>query len=125
MTIRSDALKWLAAQRIKGGHVVASKRYTPDESWTKAKAWWIQVPASAIRAGQTIHIVCETEPGSKAFRRLEVPASYFQQHLDALATIGDDKINLFLAAEPGIEFQDQRGPGRIPFAQFEQRSPAA
>ena len=35
-----------------------------------------------------------------------------------IATIGDDKINLFLSAEPGEEFVDQRGPGRLSFARF-------
>ena len=120
MTIRSDALRWLEARGITGGYVASSKRYAPDESWTKEKAWWVQVPASAIRAGQDIHIVCQADFGSRDFRYLRVPAQYFQEHLDDLATIGDDKINLFLAAEDGMEFQDQRGPGRISFAQFEQ-----
>ncbi len=119
MTLRADALRWLAARKVQGGHVVTSKRYAPDESWTKEKAWWIQVPAAAVREGKTIHIVCETEPGAKSFRHLQVPAEFFQEHLDAFATIGDDKINLFLSADEGIEFEDQRGPGHVSFAQFE------
>lgn len=121
MTIRSDALRWLAARGVKGGHVITSKRYASDESWTKEKAWWAQVSAAAIRAGKVIHIVCEAEHGANTFRHLRVPAEFFQKHLDDFATIGDDKINLFLAADDGIEFEDQRGPGRISFAQFEQR----
>lgn len=121
MSIRSEALRWLAARGIKGGHVVTSKRYAPEESWTKEKAWWAQVPAAAIRSGKMIDIVCETEPGAKTFRHLRVPADFFQKHLDDFATIGDDKINLFLAADKGIEFEDQRGPGRISFKEFERR----
>jgi len=120
MSIRSDALRWLAARGIKGGHVVTSKRYRPDESWTKEKAWWVQVPASAVRDVETIHIVCEAEPGKRDFRYLKVPATFFLEHLDDFATIGEDKINLFLAAEEGLEFEDQRGPGRVSFAAFEQ-----
>lgn len=120
MTIRSDALSWLRVHNISGGHLVASKRYAPDESWTKEKAWWIQVPASAIRAGKTIHILCQSQPGTKQFRHLEVPAQFFQEHLDDLATIREDKINLFLAADEGVEFEDQRGSGHVSFARFEQ-----
>jgi hypothetical protein len=120
MTIRSEALRWLDSRHVHVGHVVTSKRYAPDESWTKEKAWWIQVPAAAIREGQIIDIVCEAEPGTHRFRHLRVPAAFFQQHFDQFATIGDDKINLFLAAEEGREFEDQRGPGRISFASFEQ-----
>jgi hypothetical protein len=121
MTIRSDALRWLAARGVVGGHVVISKLYAPDESWTKEKAWWVQIPPSAIREEKTIHIVCEAEPGAGQFRYLRVPAVFFHQHLDSFATIGEEKINLFLAADAGIEFEDQRGPARISFARFEQR----
>lgn len=122
MNIRAQALRWMAAKQPGSkGHVVASKRYAPDESWTKEKAWWVQVPAAAIRDGKTIEILCEVERGSGTFRHLRVPAAYFQQHLDALATIGDDKLNLLLSAEPGSEFRDERGPGRVSFARFEQR----
>jgi hypothetical protein len=121
MTIRSQALEWLAGRGTTSeGHIVASKRYAPEESWTAEKAWWIQVPSSAIRADKEIHILCEAERGAGTFRHLKVPASYFQEHLDELATIGDDKINLFLSAEPGAEFRDERGPGHVSFAQFEQ-----
>ena len=74
-----------------------------------------------MRSGKTIHILCEAEPGAKRFRHLQVPANFFEQHLDEFATIGDDKINLFLSDDDGMEFEDQRGPGRVSFAQFEQR----
>lgn len=49
-----------------------------------------------------------------------MPADFFQQHMNDFAIIGDDKINLFLSADEGIEFEDQRGPGKVSFAQFEQ-----
>jgi hypothetical protein len=99
---------------------VTSKRYGPEESWTREKAWWIQIPWSAVRAGKVIHIVCEREPGSGDFRHLQVPAAFFLEHERDFATLQPDKINLFLAAETGIEFQDQRGPGRVSLAGFEQ-----
>jgi len=121
MTLRSEAIRWLAARKAGPGHIVTSKRYSPDESWTKSKAWWVQVPASAVRAGKTIHIVREAEPSSHRFRHLEVSAAFFQERLDDFATIGDDKINLFLSADEGLEFEDQRGPGRVSFACFERK----
>ena len=120
MTLRAEAKQWLAARKVPSGHLVTSKRYAPEESWTRGKAWWIQVPWSAVRAGKLIDIVCEAEPGSGEFRHLQVPAAFFLEHERDLATLRPDKINLFLAADPGIEFQDQRGPGRVSFARFEQ-----
>lgn len=120
-TIRAAAIRWLNRRNVPPGHVVTSKRYRPDESWTKSKAWWIQVPLSAINAGRLIHIVCEIEPGSRDFRHLQVPATFFQSNMTAFALIGTDKINLFLSADDGIEFHDERGPGGVSFARFEVR----
>jgi hypothetical protein len=122
MTIRAKALRWLARRgRIANSHIVTSKLYAPEKSWTVARAWWIQIPKTAIRAGKTIEILCEASPGADLFRHLRVPAHFFQDQLDAFATIGDDKINLYLSAEPESELQDLRGPGSVPFAQFEIR----
>lgn len=67
-----------------------------------------------------IDIVCEVDAGEGRFRHLRVPAAFFQQHLDDFAIIREDRINLFLAAEEGQEFEDKRGPGRISLASFEQ-----
>ena len=101
MTVRSKAIRWLAAHKAPAGHPVTSKFYVPEESWTRARAWWVQSPAAAIRQNAVIHILCEAEPGSQSFRWLQVPDGFFKDHLDDFATIGDNKINLLLSAEPG------------------------
>jgi hypothetical protein len=121
LTLRSAAIEWLSERNAPPGHIVASKRYRPDESWTKSKAWWIQVPLTAIEAGNVIHIMCEAEPGSRAFRHLQVPAAFFKARLRKFALIGEKKVNLFLSADDGIEFRDERGTGKVSFAQFEVR----
>jgi hypothetical protein len=64
---------------------------------------------------------CEADAGAEHFHHLRVPAEFFQAHLDGFATIGDDKINLFLSAEPESELEDQRGPSHVSFARFEIR----
>lgn len=56
---------------------MTSKRYAPDESWTKEKAWWIQVPAAAIKEGKTIHIVCEAERRANRFATSKCPRTFF------------------------------------------------
>jgi hypothetical protein len=126
MTIRAQALRWLAARKPDTpGPVYASKRYAPGESWTREKAWWIQIPDAAIRRSNTIHILCEAETGAGSFRHLQVPAAYLAEHRTAFATIGGDKLNLFLSAEPGAEFRDVRGPGKVSLRQFERADTAA
>ena len=70
-----------------------------------------------------IDIVCEAANQGERFHHLQVPAAFFEQRLSDFALIGADSINLFLAMEPGMEFQDQRGPGKVSFAQFEVVTP--
>lgn len=122
LTIRQRAQRFLAKRGIRGGHLVTSKLYRPEESWTKDSAWWVQIPWSAVRAGKAIHIVLEAAPHSADLRYLQVPAAYFREHERGLAIQEPDKISLFLAADPECEFEDRRGSGRIPFAQFEESS---
>jgi hypothetical protein len=122
MTIRASALRWLCSRNVSEGHVVASKFYMPDESWTKDKAWWIQIPLFAVEFEEMVHILCQSAPRSAEFRHLQVPASFLAEHRNDFAMIGDDKINLFLTATRGSEFRDLRGPGKISFARFEQGS---
>lgn len=72
--------EWMRAQDIDAGHVVTSKFYPPEQSWTGDDAWWFQVPARAIRDGEAIHMVREAAPNDAAFRYLKVPAEFFEAH---------------------------------------------
>ena len=119
MNLRQRAKRYLARLGIGGGHLVTSKFYRPEESWTKDKAWWVQIPWAPVRAGETIHIVLEASPGSLELRHLVVPAAYFVENERHLALLAPDKINLFLGAASNIELVDQRGSGRVSFRQFE------
>ena len=125
MNVRERAKRFLHKRGIKGGQLVTSKFYTPEESWTKDQAWWIKVPRAAIRAGKTIHIVLEAGPQSTELRHLMVPAAYFVEHERSLSVQEPDQFSLFLGADAHDLFVDRRGPGRVPFAQFEQRGSAA
>jgi hypothetical protein len=120
MNLRQRAKRHLAGHGFHGGHLVTSKFYRPDESWTKDKAWWVQIPWSAVRAGKAIHVVLEASPGSLELRHLMVPAAYFVEKARDLAVLAPDKINLFLGASSEIDLVDQRGPGGVSFRQFEQ-----
>jgi hypothetical protein len=125
LSIRQRAERFLRKRGIKGGHLVTSKFYTPEESRTKDQAWWVQVPWSAVRAGKTIHIVLEAKPRSLELRHLQVPAIYFIEHERHLSFQTAETLSLFLAADEHELFVDRRGPGRIPFAQFEREAGAA
>ena len=123
MTIRSRALRWLAARhRVRDGDIVTSRYYPAAESWTGRDAWWVQVPVHRVRAlgaSGAVHVVCEAGPGSPEFHYLRIPASFLRERLAELDTPGDGRmVSLFLSAEPETLFRDERGAGKVEFGEF-------
>lgn len=128
MSVRSAALRWLAsAHGVRDGDIFTSRYYPAAESWTGREAWWVQVPVHRVEAlgAGVVHLVCEAapgaagRPGARAFHYLRVPAAYLRARLADLDRPGDGRVvSLFLSAEPGARFRDERGAGRVAFAEF-------
>lgn len=122
MSVRSAALRWLAATHgVRDADIFTSKLYLPEQSWTGRAAWWVQIPVHRIAAvgGGAVHLVCEARPGARDFHYLRVPAAYLREHLPALDVPGDGQaVSLFLAAELDSLFRDERGAGQVAFGQF-------
>lgn len=122
MSVRSAALRWLAATHgVRDADIFTSRLYPPAESWTERAAWWVQIPVHRIAAIGTgaVHLVCEAHVGGHGFHYVRVPAAYLREHLAVLDVPGDGRaVSLFLSAEPDSLFRDERGPGRVQFAQF-------
>jgi len=58
-------------------------------------------------------------PEEPRFYYLRVPAAYLRERLDALDAPGDGRmVSLFLSADPGRLFRDERGAGQLEFRQF-------
>lgn len=121
MSIRNTALAWLRNNHhVTHGDIFTSKLFVPEHSWTGHDAWWIRLPIERLRrdGADFIHIVCELEPRKNEFHYLKVPCSYFLQHQHQFATIGKDKLNLFLSAQAENLFQEQRGHPNVRFQHF-------
>lgn len=119
MSIRALALDWLATRhRVGKGRILTSKYYAPDESWSGADAWWIQIPLAALDQDPFLHVVVQQAPGSTEFRYLRLPTAYLRQYAKGLATVKDTHLSLVLDAGPQT-FIDRRGGAGVPFAQFE------
>jgi len=117
-TIRKRALEWAKTRFGELSEpVYCSKHYEPNKSWTGAKAWWIRVPLEIIERNRHIYILLEKYRTSDNFFCLKIPTSYFKENESGLAKL-DNRINLFLSAEEGHLFQDQRGQGKVRFEQF-------
>jgi hypothetical protein len=120
-TVKSEAVAWLAANfGVKSRTTYASKFYAPEKSWTKRAAWWLEIPASALRSPDSseVHLLCQKAPHGTDFHCLKVPVGFLRANLPRLAVRERDQVSLFLSAEPGDAFVDQRGRGRVNFIDF-------
>lgn len=121
MSTRSEALQWLKSQYgAVDGPVCTSKFYEAEESWTKSRVWWLQVPVRYIEEDSTddIHLLCRAPLNGQAYHYLKVPAAYFREHRSKLGFTNESLINLHLSAEPGNMFEDERGKGKLSFRSF-------
>ncbi|HEY0779737.1 MAG TPA: hypothetical protein VGD56_17340 [Gemmatirosa sp.] len=127
MSVRSSALRWLAATHgVRDADIFTSRLYPPEQSWTGRAAWWLQIPVHRVHALDpgAVHLVCEARAGGRDFHYLRVPGAYLRDHLADLDTVLDGRaVSLFLSAESEARYRDERGPGRLDFAVFAVPSP--
>lgn len=137
MTIRHDALDHLRARlaadaglrkRVgfgpEGVHyrsgpncTPTSRVYPPEESATKAWAWWHSFPEGNLESEGHVALVCQ-ERDAPGFRILAVPYSWLQNNRDSLAYSGGEVV-LHLSAETDDLFTDGRaGAGGLDFTQW-------
>jgi len=121
MSIRSTAVQWLKnAHGVDSGIICTSKFYIPGESWTKKAAWWIEIDKLVVEESplQKVHFLCEKEPGERDFHYLQLPGSYLLENQKELYIRSNNRYSMFLSAEQGNLFQDERGKGAVTFGQF-------
>src|SRR5438128_4090609 len=94
MSIRPDALRWLASNYgVHSGAIYTSKLFEPNESWTGRHAWWFQIPVDRIQAGMDtdIHLVCQRAANKTAFHYLKVPVKYIREQLQKMYILDNGK----------------------------------
>lgn len=96
-----------------------SKYYISEESWTRCPAWAFEIPLAAVEADcGDVELRC-SKPDGEDYYRLIVPLHYFKGHLGQLYRREDHQtVSIFLLAEAGRTFIDQRGSGKLAFGQF-------
>lgn len=116
----SDARKWFKENfRNDKNKIYTSKYYTPEESWPKTHVWWFNLPLNAIDISKYpyVNLICEAAPGKNDFHYLKVPSKYLNEHLEKFHRI-EEKISLYLSANPNTLFVEERGKGRLRFGEF-------
>lgn len=120
-SLRSEALDWLASRfGVQGEPTYTSKFYVRERSWTGESAWWLEIPRRVIETSgaRHLHLVCQAAPGVSTFHYLRVPAEFVTANLSKLALRHNDRVSLFLSAEPADLFVERRGTGKLSFAPF-------
>ena len=120
MTVRAEASEWL--HRRLGpvaGPMYASRYYPPAESWTGSAAWWHEVPEAAWGGVDDgfVYLLCQKPWDERDFFCLKVPSRYFKDHAKDLSE-SETGFRLHLSADGSTRFRDERGEGKVPFAQF-------
>jgi hypothetical protein len=119
-TIRKLAHTWLA-DRCKKVHnpFYCSKYYQAKESWTKAPAWWIEIPEKVLISENCkyVYLLLQKKPHGVTFYCMQVPISYLYKNKENLK-FNKNKISLFLSAEDERIFCDQKHNANIAFSEF-------
>ena len=116
----SVARNWfLSKYKNDTNKLYTSKFYTPKESWPKTNVWWLQIPLRAIDMDLYDHVnlVCQAAPNKNDFHYLKVPTNYLNEHLKKFHRI-NEIISIYLSAEPGKLFIEERGKGSLDFSSF-------
>ena len=78
-TIRKDALDWFKPKyHIESDEIYTSKFYTPQESWSKSRVWFFQIPLKTVNSNpaKKIHLICENHLSGKPFIDLRITSLF-------------------------------------------------
>ena len=120
-TTRKDAIKWLHDKcGIVEGPVYYSRYYPSDKSYTRAPSWAHTIPRLhyMTEGSKWIHLLCQKKNNPDDYYYLRVPSEYVREKEVMLFVREEKMVSIFLSAVEGIFMQDQRGSGKIDFAQF-------
>ena len=120
--IRKAALNWFQSKyHIENGEIFTSKFYTPQESWSKSRVWFFQIPLEVINSQpvKKIHLICENHLEGDPFVYLKTNSLFFLKNLKSFEVDQKEKIiRLYLSAEAVNMFTEVRGKGKIDFKAF-------
>ena len=121
MTITSKARSWFSThhQIPLNSKTYTSRFYTPDDPGAKTKAWLFNIPLTTINRNdiEFVNLICQTKPNANKFHYLKVPIHFLRDNMQNFH-VRQEKINLYLSAEKGNLFIEERGHGNVEFGEF-------
>jgi hypothetical protein len=124
--IRQPALAWFSDKYPSGTEpVIASKFFTPKESWSKSRVWFFQIPLDVIEPNKIkyIHMVCQNHLSGEPFIYFKVPTLFLLQNEKSFEIDRKKKVlRLYLSAEAVDMYKEVRKGSKLDFKRFLQTS---
>jgi hypothetical protein len=121
-TIRKAALDWFKAKyQIESDEIYTSKFYEPQESWSKSRVWFFQIPLEVVysKTIKKIHLLGKSQLSGEPFNYLRVSSLFFLKNLESFEVGEKEKVvRVYLSAEAVNMFTEVRGKGKIDFKSF-------
>jgi hypothetical protein len=123
--IRGAALTWFDSTHpsIKEP-ILASKFYTRDESWSKTKVWFFQVPLEYVEPNKIkyLHFLCENHLQGDDFIYLKIPTLFLLKNEKSFELDRKEKVmRIYLSAEAADMFKEVRKGSKIDFGKYVQK----
>lgn len=117
--IRKPALQWFTKKFPDDTDTtITSKFYTAQESWSKSKVWFFQIPLDLIYSKEVkkINLICENHLAGESFIFFKVPTIFLLKNLNSFEVSQTEKvIRIYLSAEAVDMFKEVRGKNKIDF----------
>lgn len=120
--IRQPALAWFFDKNPSvSDPVIASKFYTPKESWSNSRVWFFQVPLDLIEPNKIkhIHLVCQNQLSGEPFLYFKVPTLFLLRNEKSFEIDRKAKVlRLYLSAEAVDMYKEVRKGSKLDFKIF-------
>ena len=120
--IRKSALDWFKSKyQLESGEIFTSKFYTPQESWSKSRVWFFQLPLEVVNSNpaKKIHLICENHLKGEPFIYLKLSSLFLLKNLNSFEADQKEKVvRIYLSAEAVDMFMEVRGKGKVDFKSF-------
>jgi hypothetical protein len=121
--IRKAAIEWFQSRfGVVPEEIYTSKFYTPQESWSKSRVWFFQIPLEVLytQAIKKVHLLCENHLKGEPFIYFKVPTLFFLKNIKSFDVDTKEKVvRIYLSAEAVTMFSEVRGSGKIDFKEFQ------
>lgn len=125
VTVRQPALEWFFEKYPSiTEHVIASKFYSSEKSWSNSRVWFFQVPLSLVEPNKIkhIHLVCQNQLNGEPFLYFKVPTLFLLRNESFFEIDRKTKnIKLYLSAESFDLYKEVKKGGKIDFSSFLQQ----